>query len=79
MVATQGDAAPGSECSAERPDRFRPMDPSNTSRCATVLPVRGSDVRAVFGFAHRFLALSTEHSKKMLAPLKTRNMLRDDN
>jgi hypothetical protein len=42
-------------------------------------PDLGCDIPAVFGIAHGFLASSTEHSKKMLAPLKTRNMLRSDN
>jgi hypothetical protein len=32
------------------------------------------DLEAVFGFALGFLSSSSKNSKKMLAPLKTRNM-----
>jgi hypothetical protein len=43
------------------------------------MPRPGRDVDAVFGFAKGFLGSSSGVSKKMLAPLKTRNMFQGDN
>jgi hypothetical protein len=42
-------------------------------------PDLGQDVKALFGFVQGFLGSSSRDSKKMLAPLKTRNMFRSDN
>jgi hypothetical protein len=42
-------------------------------------PDLGRDIKALFGFVQGFLGSSSRNSKKMLAPLKTRNMFRGDN